>query len=79
MTVQKSEFSDGGWYRCEAVNRVGRAQTQCTVTVQCGPSIDYEDRLKERQVIKAGSSLILLVNVNGTPNPKVCPLFFQTL
>jgi hypothetical protein len=71
VTVQKTEFCDGGWYRCEASNRLGRCQTQATVSVQCPPTIDYDEKLRERQVVKAGATLILLVNVTGMPTPKV--------
>jgi len=71
LTVKHAELSDGGWYRCEASNKLGRVQTQCTVTVYCAPTIDYEAKLKETQTLKAGKSLILTANVSGMPEPKV--------
>lgn len=33
--IHESGFDDAGWYRLEAENKLGRVQTQCTVTVNC--------------------------------------------
>ena len=35
------------------------------------PEITHEDKLNEPQSLKAGATLILLVNVKGIPTPKV--------
>lgn len=35
LEIPKTEFNDGGWYRCEAVNKLGRVETQGTLVVQC--------------------------------------------
>lgn len=32
LTIKDTDAKDGGWYRCEASNKLGRVQTQCTVT-----------------------------------------------
>jgi len=69
--MDKAELSDAGWYRCEAVNKLGRVETQCTLTVNAKPKLDYEDRLKDVVSAKAGASVILPVNVSGFPTPKV--------
>jgi hypothetical protein len=69
--MDKVELSDAGWYRCEAVNKLGRVETQCTLTVNAKPKLDYEDRLKDTVSTKAGASIILSVNVSGFPIPKV--------
>ena len=45
--IEKTQLSDAGWYRCEAVNKLGRVETQCTLTVNAKPKIDYEDRFKD--------------------------------
>lgn len=34
LVIPKTDVRDGGWYRCEAVNRLGRVETQCTLVVQ---------------------------------------------
>jgi len=33
LTVSDAELKDAGWYRCEATNKLGRVETQCTLTV----------------------------------------------
>ena len=35
------------------------------------PVITYDDKLQKPQALKAGSSLIISVNVSGSPDPKV--------
>ncbi len=35
------------------------------------PKIDCEDKLKDVQTLKAGSTLILLANISGVPTPDV--------
>ena len=78
LTVKQTEFSDGGWYRCEASNKLGRVETQATVTVYCAPSLAYEDKLKDTQTLKAGASLVLTVDVTGMPTPKVSHVIFSS-
>ena len=51
--------------------RHANTQTECTLTVNAKPKIEYEDRLKDGITAKAGASLILLVNISGFPKPKV--------
>ena len=34
LVIRKTEVTDRGWYRCEAVNKIGRVETECTVVVQ---------------------------------------------
>ena len=43
----------------------------CFLLLTVKPKIDYEDRLKEAQTLKAGVTLILTVNITGLPKPKV--------
>ena len=33
LTISDAALSDAGWYRCEASNKLGRVETQCTLTV----------------------------------------------
>ena len=33
LTIKETDAKDGGFYRCEASNKLGRVQTQCCVTV----------------------------------------------
>ena len=70
LTIKGTCATDSGWYRCEAENKLGRVQTECTLTVECAPTLEYEPAMKETQ-LKAGNSLILLVNIMGAPTPKV--------
>ena len=35
------------------------------------PQLDYDNKLKSKQSIKAGGSLSLTVNISGIPSPKV--------
>lgn len=39
--IDKVEFGDSGWYRLEAENKLGRVQTQCTLTVNCKYTFIY--------------------------------------
>ena len=34
LDLKETSVSDGGMYRCEAVNKLGRVETQCTLEVQ---------------------------------------------
>ncbi len=34
LTVHDTTFKDGGHYRCEAVNKLGRVSTDCTLVVE---------------------------------------------
>ena len=34
LVVSSTDIKDGGWYRCEAVNKLGRVETQCSVIVE---------------------------------------------
>ena len=38
--------------------------------IAAGPVIEYADSLKETQKIKAGKSLVLSVDIRGSPKPK---------
>lgn len=33
LTISDAEVKDAGWYRCEASNKLGRVETQCSLTV----------------------------------------------
>ena len=33
LTIADVELTHAGWYRCEASNKIGRVETQCTLTV----------------------------------------------
>ena len=35
LRIADSGVSDSGAYRCEAVNKLGRAETECKLTVEC--------------------------------------------
>ena len=35
LTCKETQFSDGATYRVEASNKLGRVQSQCTLTVNC--------------------------------------------
>ena len=70
LHIKETSVTDSGWYRCEAENKLGRVQTECTLTVESAPILEYDDKLKETS-IKAGNSLILLVDILGCPTPRV--------
>ena len=33
LVIAKTDVKDGGWYRCEATNKMGHVGTECTVVV----------------------------------------------
>lgn len=39
------------------------------------PLLEYDNRLKSKQILKAGTSLSLQVNISGIPSPTVTWLF----
>ena len=34
LVISGTDIKDSGWYRCEAVNKLGRVETQCTLAVE---------------------------------------------
>ena len=34
LVIKNTEVADKGLYRCEAINKIGRVETECTVIVQ---------------------------------------------
>ena len=34
LVIRDTKVVDRGWYRCEAINKIGRVETECTVIVQ---------------------------------------------
>ena len=34
LYIQNTEFTDGGWYKCEASNKYGKVETTCELLVQ---------------------------------------------
>jgi len=69
LRMSVTEAKDTGKYRCEAGNKVGSVETDCTLSIHHAPIIDYTAFLKDTQTVKAGASLILLVNIVGIPTP----------
>ena len=69
LSISTSEIKDAGKYKFEAANKLGRVECQCLVTVKAPPTIEYDEKLKNIPSLKAGSSLILLVNISGMPTP----------
>ncbi|CAH1802732.1 unnamed protein product [Owenia fusiformis] len=71
LTIYDTEPSDAASYKCEASNPLGLVDTTARLIIQAAPKIDYELRLKEKQAIKAGNSLIISVNISALPPAKV--------
>jgi len=69
VRIAVTEAKDTGKYRCEASNRVGSVETECTLTVHSAPLVEYGASQKDTVSIKSGTSLILLVNIVGMPTP----------
>ena len=45
--------------------------TECFCTFSAAPVIEYDSSLKDRMSLKAGTSLIISVEVKGAPTPDV--------
>ncbi|KAK3083483.1 hypothetical protein FSP39_023775 [Pinctada imbricata] len=59
LTIHKTEPADADVYRCQATNVIAH------------PKLEYDNKLKSNQIIKAGSSLTIQVNISGIPSPTV--------
>ncbi|KAK7507540.1 hypothetical protein BaRGS_00001475, partial [Batillaria attramentaria] len=71
LVIHKTEPEDADVYRCEATNPLGRVQTEGTLSVHTHPTLEYDNRLKSAQTVRAGTTLVLTVNISGIPSPSV--------
>lgn len=71
LIIQETEPQDAGVYRCQAINPLGQCQTEATLAVHTHPKLEYENKLKAKQLVKVGQSISLQVNISGIPNPTV--------
>ena len=69
LVITKSQISDGGTYRCEAINKLGHVETEAELTVQAAPNIEYDSKMKT-QSLKCGKTLIITATITGLPTPK---------
>ncbi|GFS00827.1 titin [Elysia marginata] len=71
LVIHKTEPQDSDVYRCEASNPLGKVHTEGTLAIHTLPTLEYDNRLKSAQTLKAGSTITLKVNVAGIPTPTV--------
>ncbi|GFO38541.1 titin, partial [Plakobranchus ocellatus] len=71
LVIHKTEPQDSDVYRCEAANPLGKVQTEGTLSIHTMPTLEYDNRLKSAQTVKAGSTIVLKVNVAGIPYPNI--------
>ena len=61
LVISDTILKDAGTYMCQASNKLGKATTQCMLTVNMPPEITYEEALKQPITTKAGKTLSLPV------------------
>lgn len=71
LVIHKTEIDDAGTYSVQAVNPLGQVKSEGNLAVHTHPKLDYDNRLKGVQNIKAGTTLSLPVNTSGIPNPTI--------
>ncbi|KAH9498303.1 hypothetical protein Btru_006488 [Bulinus truncatus] len=71
LVIHKTEPQDADVYRCEASNPLGKVQTEGTLSIHTMPTLEYDNRYKSAQTVRAGSTIVLKVNVSGIPSPSI--------
>jgi titin len=67
LTILKTNLTDAGTYKVQAINDAGEASSESTLNIQVPPSIVKK---LNNMSIKNGESLTLVAKVDGFPNPE---------
>jgi titin len=70
LTIDRTAVADAARYRCEAVNKIGRASTEAQLIVNAAPKIEVDSKFLSKIQVKGGHSIILTANFTGYPVPK---------